>query len=107
MAQLLVVRPHYVYRDMHALMIWLVGLVVTAFLVGLCRLSRWLYLLAVPASLLWLIQFIGVSMIIVQNWNGYLQVSVGDIFQRVCIGALPVISLGIYGYYDFRYRRVA
>ena len=88
-------------------MIWVVVLAVSAFLVSLCRLSRWLYLLAVPASLLWLIQFVGVSMIIVQNWNGYTEISAADIFQRVCIGALPVISLVVYGYYDFRYRRVA
>jgi hypothetical protein len=92
---------------MHALMIWLVGLVVTAVLVSLCRLSRWLYMVAFPASLLWFIQFIGVSLIIIQNWNRYTEVGVGEIIQRICIGALPIISLCVYCYYDFRYRRVA
>jgi hypothetical protein len=92
---------------MHALKTWLVAVIFSAILVGLCRLSRWLYLLTIPVSLLWLIQIVGVSLIIVQNWNGYTEVSVGEIFQRVCIGALPIISLGVYGYYDFRYRRVA
>jgi hypothetical protein len=43
-------------------------------------------------------------MIIAQNWTGYEDVSVSDMFQRICAGVLPVVSIVVYGYYDFRYR---
>jgi hypothetical protein len=90
---------------MNALKIWLAVLIWTAVLVGLSRLSRWLYWLTIPVAILAFINTVGVSMIIAQNWTGYKDVSVGYLLQRICAGVLPVVSLGVYGYYDFRHRR--
>jgi hypothetical protein len=92
---------------MHALTIWLSAVIGAALLVGLSRLSRWFYWLTVPASLLWLIQIVGVCMIVVQNSAVYGERGIGYVLQNVCVGALPFVSLVVYGYYDFRYRRVA
>jgi hypothetical protein len=87
-------------------MIWLFALIGAAVLVGLCRLSGWFYWLTIPVSLLWLIQIVGVCMIVVQNSAVCGKHGLGYILQNVCVGVIPFVTMVVYGYYDFRHRRV-
>jgi hypothetical protein len=86
--------------------IWLNVIVIAFVIVGLCRLSRWFYLLAVPVAVL---QVYGGATFLVSNvsFRSAMIQELGFSYfvQFACSYALPIVLLGAYAYYDFRYRK--
>jgi|ERR1700722_14114275 len=86
--------------------IWLSVMVYSVVIVGLCRASRWFYLVAVPFALL--ISYNGVSFLVanVSFRNAMIQqLGFGYFVQFACSYVVPIVSLAAYAYYDLRYRR--
>lgn len=86
--------------------IWLNIVFIAIVLVGLCRFSRWCYLLAVPVALIciyngWgtLFQNTSFRETMIQQF-GY-----AYFVQYTCSLAVPAIALAVYAFYDFKHRR--
>ena len=86
--------------------IWLSIVFIAIVLVGLCRLSRWCYLLAVPVALISIYNGWGTLSHNVSFREAMIQrLGYGSFVSYACAFALPIIALAVYAFYDFRYRR--
>lgn len=86
--------------------IWLSVIVTAVVVVGLCRLSRWFYVLAVPFVLL--LTYNGAKFLISNvSFRDTMirELGMGYYVQFACSYAVPVLSLAAYAIYDFRHRR--
>jgi|ERR1051326_8384367 hypothetical protein len=86
--------------------IWLSVIFTALVLVGLCRLSRWFYLVAGPVVLLF--TYGGTTFLIsnVSFRHAMIQeLGMSYFLQFACSYAVPILSLAVYAFYDFRFRR--
>ena len=84
--------------------IWLITMFIAVVLVGLCRLSRWCYLLSVPVVLILIYNAWGTLSNNVSFREAMIQQLGYDYFvQYACSFSVPIITLAVFAFYDFRY----
>ncbi len=85
---------------------WLGIIIITVVLIGLCRLSRWFYFLTIPVSLMAILNGWGLIYHNVSFRNEMIeQLGFSYFAQFACTGALLVVALAFYAWYNFRCRQ--
>ena len=86
--------------------IWLSVIVLALVLVGLCRLSRWCYVLAVPVALLSIYNGWGTLSHNVSFRESMIQqLGFSYLAQYAFSFVVPVMALAVYAFYDFTFGR--
>jgi hypothetical protein len=86
--------------------IWLSVIVMSVVIVGLCRASRWFYLVAVPFALLIIYNRVNFLVANIGFRNAMIQeLGFGYFVPFACSSAVPIVALAAYAYYDFRFRQ--